>query len=286
MATTKESLTVRTTCKVGACEPYCGIEMTVDDGRITSVKPDKAHPISEGYFCRKGHHVLDYQYDPDRLLSPTRPASGGGWESVTWETATTDIGTRLRAIVDAHGPRSIATYWGNAADSVNITLARTFANAFGSPNSFNVLSLEFTDRAAVASRLFGVEGLMLQPDADNTSFALLLGTNPVVTQGMALLQRRPHIRADLRDIQRRGGTLVVVDPRRTETAELADRHLAIRPGTDLYLLVAMIKRILETGADDSEFLDAHTSGIKVWRSLAANFTIDDAAHITGIDAGR
>jgi anaerobic selenocysteine-containing dehydrogenase len=277
------AVTIRTTCKVGACEPYCGIEADVVDGRIVDVRGDKLHPVSKGYLCVKGHHILEYQNDPDRLLHPLRRTSSG-WERTDWSTATNEIGRQLRAIADQHGPDSVATYWGNAADSANIVLALTTAGAFGSRNAYNVLSLEFTDRGASAARVYGDEGLMLQPDADHTHHALLLGTNPAATQGMALLQRRPRIRGDLRSIQRRNGTVTVVDPRRTETAELADHHLAIRPGTDLHLVVAMICHILEAGLHDREFCDLHTSGLDRWLGLIPASGIDDAAGICELPA--
>ncbi len=275
--------TYRTTCKVGACEPFCGLEVDVQEGRMVAVRPDREHPITRGYSCIKGMRVLDYQNDPDRLLHPIR-RSQDGWERISWATASDEIGRKLRAIRDAHGPAAIATYWGNACDSTAISLTNTFCSAFGSPNSFNVLSLEYTDRGAVAERMFGNENFILQPDAGRADFALLLGTNPLVTQGMTLLQRRPRIIGDFRAIQRRGGKVVVVDPRRTETAKVADEHLAIRPGTDLFLLVGMLKRILDTGAFDAAFVEGHAVGLDVWRELLEKFDLDDAAEITGISS--
>ena len=273
--------TVRTTCKVGACEPFCGIEMDVDDGRIVAVRPDKRHPISRGYWCIKGAQVAAYQNDPDRLLHPLR-RTGEGWERVAWRDATRDIGRRLRALRDRFGPRAVATYWGNACDSATITLTNTFCSAFGSPNSFNVLSLEYTDRGAVAERVLGDENLTLQPDADHAHFALLLGTNPLVTQGMTLLQRRPRIAGALKGIQARGGRVVLVDPRRTETARLADEHIAIRPGTDLFLLLGMLHRIVTTGTYDAAFIERHAHGFDDWRRVLAALDADDLARITGV----
>jgi len=275
--------TYRTTCKVGACEPFCGIEVDVEDGKMVAVRPDRAHPITKGYSCIKGMRVLDYQNDPDRLLHPIR-RSATGWERISWATATDEIGHKLRAIREAHGPAAIATYWGNACDSTTISLANTFCSAFGSPNSFNVLSLEYTDRGAVAERMLGNENFILQPDAGRSDFALLLGTNPLVTQGMTLLQRRPRIIGDFRSIQGRGGKVVVVDPRRTETAKVADEHHAIRPGTDLFLLVGMIKRILQAGTYDEVFVEQHTTGLDSWRELVAKFDFNQAAEITGISS--
>lgn len=274
-------ITHRTTCKVGACEPFCGVEVDVEAGRLTGIRPNPDHPITQGYVCIKGMHVPDYVNHAERLLHPMARGPAG-LARVDWEVATREIGERLRKLCDEHGPRAIATYWGNAADSVSITLANTFCHAFGSPNSFNVLSLEYTDRGAVAERVLGNENLILQPDADRASFALLLGTNPLVTQGMTLLQRRPHIGAALRGIRKRGGRVVVVDPRRTETVRIADEQLAIRPGTDLFLLVAMIRRILERGLFDRAYVERHATGVDAWRDATAKVDPSWVAELTGI----
>ena len=273
--------TVRATCKIGACEPFCGLELDVENGTIVAARPDSSHPITAGYACIKGMHVPDYQNDPDRLLHPMRRGAEG-WQRIPWESATTEIGRKLRALRDEHGPRAIATYWGNAADSVSISLANTFCHAFGSPNSFNVLSLEYTDRGAVAERVLGNENLILQPDAARARYALLLGTNPVVTQGMTLLQRRPRIAGDLKAVQRAGGKVVVVDPRRTETVKIADEHVAIRPGTDLFFLLGILRRIIESDSYDRSFIDAHTAGFEVWREIVAGIDLDDVARLTGV----
>jgi len=275
----------RTSCKIGACEPFCGLALEVENGRVISVRPDHDHPVTRGYACIKGMHVGDYVNDPERLLHPLRRGRRG-LERVSWDAALREIGAKLRSLRDAHGPRSIATYWGNASDSTAITLANTFCHAFGSPNSFNVLSLEYTDRGAVAERVLGNENLILQPDAGRARFALLLGTNPLVTNGMTLLQRRPRISADLKAIQRSGGKVVVVDPRRTETARVADEHVPIRPGTDLFLLVAMIRRILESGHADQAFLDRYTTGHEHWMTLVQGLDPTRAARITDVPADQ
>lgn len=275
--------TVRTTCKIGACEPFCGLEIDVDAGRLVAVRPDAAHPISRGYACIKGMRVLDYQNDPDRLLHPIKRRDGR-WEQIDWAQATREIGEKLRAIRDEHGPTAIATYWGNACDSNVIALTNNFCSAFGSPNTFNVLSLEYTDRGAVAEAMLGNENYILQPDAGNANYALLLGTNPVVTQGMTLLQRRPRIRSDFQSIQRRGGQVVVVDPRRTETVAVADEHIAVRPGTDLFFLLGVISAVVNEGATDSGFIDAHTVGFEWWQRFARAYDLDRAAQITDVPA--
>lgn len=273
--------TIKTVCKVGACEPICGIEVDVLDGTMVDVRPDKEHPLSQGYACVKGMNLLGYQNSPDRLKHPLR-RTPTGWIQATWDEAIAAIGTKLRSLADTHGARSIATYWGNSADSVAITMANTFCHAFGSPNSYNVLSLEYSDRGVVAHELYGNENLILQPDVSRAKYAILLGTNPLVTQGLTLLQRRPHVGADLKAAKANGGTLVVVDPRRTQTAQLADIHLAIRPGTDLYFLLGLIRTIIEERLYDREFVAAHVTGFDRWEELADELTIERAAEITTI----
>jgi len=273
--------TVATQCKVGACEPFCGIEVDVDAGRLVAVRPDDQHPLSEGYLCIKGAHLLGYQNSPDRVTHPLARKSGR-LQQVSWASAIEEIGGRLRAIADRHGPRAVATYWGNAADSQAITMANTFCHAFGSPNSFNVLSLEYTDRGAVAERLYGNENLILQPDVTRAKYALLLGTNPLVTQGLTLLQRRPHVGADLKEAMREGGKVVVVDPRKTQTARMASEHLPIRPGTDFYFMLALIHVILAEKLYDRAFVEARTQGLEAWLEIAKRMPPDRAASITGI----
>jgi anaerobic selenocysteine-containing dehydrogenase len=248
---------------------------------MLSVRPDPNHPVTKGYACIKGMHVQDYQNDPDRLLHPQK-RSAAGWEQLSWERATAEIGQKLRSIRAQHGPGAVATYWGNAADSLSITLTNTFCQGFGSPNSFNVLSLEYTDRGAVAQRVLGNENLILQPDPSRAHFALLLGTNPLVTNGMSLLQRRPRIGGELQAIRRRGGKVVVVDPRRTETARVADLHLAIRPGTDLFLLLGMIQRILRTGRFQEAYVRHHAVGLERWLELAESLELGPLLERTGI----
>lgn len=275
--------TIKTVCKVGACEPICGLEVDVENGKMVDVRPDKQHPLSEGYVCVKGMNLLGYQNSPDRLQHPLR-RDGDRWVRASWQDAITAIGRKLRSLADTRGPRSIATYWGNSADSIAITMANTFCHAFGSPNSYNVLSLEYTDRGVVAHELYGNENLILQPDIARAKFAILLGTNPVVTQGLTLLQRRPHIADDLKAARAAGGKLVVVDPRHTQTTRLADLHLPIRPGTDLFLILALIRTIIDEQLYDRAFVQAHVTGFDTWEQLAHEMTASRAEEITTIAA--
>lgn len=273
--------TVKGICKFGACEPQCGMEFDIEDNIILRVRPDKDHPISKGYACKKGMAIPEYQNDPDRLLYPEK-RTNGILEKTDWGTATTEIGQKLRELLDRYGPTSIATYWGNAADTSAMVVANTLCSSLGSPNSFNVLSLEYTDRGIVADELFGDQTLIFQPDADETDFALLLGTNPLVTQGMSLLQRRPRIGGDLKNIQKRGGKVVVVDPRETETTKISDQHIMIRPGTDLFLLLGMMRHIVEHKLFDEEFVNSRTKGFTDWVEIVQGISLKRISEITEI----
>ena len=274
--------TVKGICKFGACEPQCGMEFDIEDNIILRVRPDQDHPISKGYVCKKGMAVPEYQNDPDRLLYPEKRINGT-LQRTDWGTATTEIGQKLRNLLDQYGPTSIATYWGNAADTSVMVVANTLCSSLGSPNSFNVLSLEYTDRGAVAEELFGDQTMIFQPDANDTDFALLLGTNPLVTQGMSLLQRRPRIGGDLKDIQRRGGKVVVVDPRETETTKISDQHIMIRPGTDLFLLIGMMKHIIEHEIYDKTFVHNRTKGFSRWSTIVTSISMKEVSDITEIE---
>lgn len=160
-------------------------------------------------------------------------------------------------------------------------MANTFCHAFGSPNSYNVQSLEYTDRGVVAHELCSNQNLILQPDVAPAKFAILLGTNSLVTQGLTLLQRRPHVGADLKQSKAAGGKLVVVDPRSTQTTSLADWYVAIRPGTDLYFLLALIRTIVDERLYD---VAEHTTGFDTWKELALEMTADRTEEITSVPA--
>ncbi|MCG8314327.1 MAG: molybdopterin-dependent oxidoreductase [Pseudomonadales bacterium] len=280
-----EPKTTLTNCKVGACEPQCGIKTTVRDNRIIAVEPDPDHPISQGYICKKGMAIPEYVHDPDRLRTPEK-RSGFNFEPISWASASQEIGATLKQIHQQYGSNAIATYWGNAADTSGILMADTLCSAFGSPNSFNVLSLEYTDRGMVAEHMFGNEYLILQPDAAHADFALLLGTNPLVTQGMTLLQRHPRIAMSLKAIQQRGGKVIVVDPRQTETTKIADLHVPIVPGTDVFFLAGLVKYLIEGQHYDAAYSQAYTRDIVPLTHLLNDISWETISEKTGVPSDQ
>src|SRR3954463_12748157 len=200
------------------CEAHCGMIATVDDGRVTKLRPDPDHPLSAGYACPKGIAMTDVQNDPDRVLHPLRKTSSGEFERVSWHDAMSDIGERLRAVRDAHGPASIGWYMGNpGAFSYSHTLwVKGFLEALGSPHLYTAGSQDVNNRFAASALLYGSPLVVPIPDLQRTRFLFIVGANPMVSHGSVL--PAPRVRAQLHEVPRRGGRVVVVDPRRTETA--------------------------------------------------------------------
>src|SRR3954464_8631303 len=174
-----------TFCRI--CEAHCGMVATVEDGRVTQLRPDAEHPLSSGYACPKGIAMTDVQNDPDRVLHPLRKTPGGDFERVTWDQALTDIGDRLRAVKREHGSESIGWYMGNpGAFSYSHTLwVKGFLDALGSPHYYSAGSQDVNNRFAASALLYGSPLVVPIPDLKHTSFMLMVGANPLVSHGPA-----------------------------------------------------------------------------------------------------
>src|SRR3954470_21184702 len=273
---------VVTFCRI--CEAHCGMVATVEDGRVTKLRPDPEHPLSRGYACPKGIAMTDFQNDPDRVTHPLRRRpDGSGFERVSWDEALADIGARLRGIRAEHGPASIGWYMGNpgAFSYSHVLWVKGFLDALGSPHYYTAGSQDVNNRFAASALMYGSPLVVPIPDLQRTSFLLMLGANPLVSHGSVLTA--PRVREQLHDINGRGGRVVVVDPRRTETARQFE-HVAITPDTDAWLLLAMLRVIFEEGLADDAFLADHTEGADRLRALAAPHTPESVAARTGVDA--
>src|SRR5215211_3522911 len=272
---------VVTFCRI--CEAHCGMVATVDDGVVTKLRPDPDHPLSKGYACPKGIAMTEVQNDPDRVLHPLKRGADGSFERVSWAAAMADITSRLRAVRDRHGPDSIGWYMGNpGAFSYSHTLwVKGFLDALGSRHYYTAGSQDVNNRFAASALLYGSPLLVPIPDLERTSFLFMVGANPMVSHGSVLTA--PRVRDQLNDITRRGGRVVVVDPRRTETARQFE-HVPITPDTDAWLLLAMLQVIFVEGLVDDGFLAGQAAGADRLRALAAPHTPESVAARTGIDA--
>jgi anaerobic selenocysteine-containing dehydrogenase len=271
-----------TYCRI--CEPLCGLVATVEDGRLTKVRPDEDNPVSRGYACPKGIAMAEVQNDPDRVLHPLRRRADGEFERVAWDEALDDIGARLKAIVDERGPDSVGWYFGNpGAFSYSHTLwVVGFLKALGTTHYYSAGSQDVNNRFAASALLYGSPALVPVPDLTRTAFLLIIGANPLVSHGSVL--SAPRIREQLLAIEERGGRVVVVDPRRTATARQFE-HVPVRPDADAWLLMSILQVIFEEGLADRAFIERHTRGAGSLERLAADFPPEETEAHTGVGAG-
>src|SRR4051794_996750 len=270
-----------TFCRI--CEAHCGMVATVEDGRVTQLRPDPEHPLSSGYACPKGIAMTDVQNDPDRVLHPLKRGPSGDFERVTWDEALADIGARLRRVRDDHGPGSIGWYMGNpGAFSYSHTLwVKGFLDALGSPHYYSAGSQDVNNRFAASALLYGSPLVVPIPDLQRTTFLLMLGANPMVSHGSVLTA--PRVRDQLHAIAARGGRVVVVDPRRTETARQFE-HVAVTPDADAWLLLSLLQVIFEERLADRRFLAGWTSDADHLEELARPHAPEATAQRTGVPA--
>ena len=256
---------------------------TVEEGRVTKLRPDPDHPLSKGYACPKGIAMTEVQNDPDRVLHPLRRRPDGSFEPVSWEDAMADITTRLKRIHGERGADGIGWYMGNpGAFSYSHTLwVKGFLDAIGSPHYYTAGSQDVNNRFAASALLYGTPLVVPIPDLARTRFLFMLGANPLVSHGSVLTA--PRVKNQLHALVDRGGRVVVVDPRRTETARQFE-HVPIVPDTDAWLLLAMLHTIFEEGLADQGFLARHADGAGALAQLARPHGPDQAAARTGIEA--
>ena len=265
------------------CEAMCGLTLEVEGGRVVSIRGDADDPFSRGHICPKGVALGDVHADPDRLRQPMR-RTPGGWQAIGWDEALDEAATRLREVQRAHGRDAVAVYQGNPTVHNYGTLlyAPGFIRALGTRNRFSATSVDQLPHHLAAYFMFGHFLLLPIPDIDRTDFFLVLGANPAVSNGS--LMSAPDAAGRIKAVRRRGGTVVVVDPRRSETADLADRHHFIRPGTDALLLLALLHVVFAEGLEKPGRLADVAEGLDTVRALAADFAPERVSSATGIAA--
>jgi anaerobic selenocysteine-containing dehydrogenase len=228
------------------CEATCGLVLEVDDDRIGRVTGDDQHPLSGGYLCPKGAAFGELDADPDRLTRP-RIRSGDDWRDVDWDEAFAFIDDRLRYVDDTHGRDSVALYLGNP--NVHTLAGQLYTRPFRQalrPGMFVTAStVDQMPKHRACGEMFGDPAAIPVPDIDRTDLLLVFGADPMMSNGSVWTV--PDIPGRLRALRKRGGRLVVVDPRRSRTAARADLHLPIRPTTDAILLAAMVTVLFQEG---------------------------------------
>ncbi|WP_371405532.1 molybdopterin-dependent oxidoreductase [Kribbella sp. NBC_00662] len=268
----------RTSCNL--CEAICGVLVTVEDGRVTDIRGDESDPLSHGHICPKAVALRDLQEDPDRLTTPVRRTSDG-WQEIGWDAAYELVVDKLTGIQKEHGRNSIGVYLGNPnVHSLGaLTHMPTMVRQLRTRNKFSATSIDQLPHMLSSYLLYGHQLMVAVPDIDRTSYLLMLGANPLASNGS--MMTAPGFGRRLKDVRKRGGKVVVIDPRRTETAVVADEHHFVRPGTDAAFLLALIHEVISLGAArPAEYVD----GLATVEAVVEAWTPERAAGITGIPA--
>jgi anaerobic selenocysteine-containing dehydrogenase len=269
------------TCNL--CEAMCGIRIEVENDRILSIKGDDLDPFSRGHICPKAVALQDIHTDPDRLKHPIRRVKDG-WEQIKWEDAFDEVANRIREIQKKYGNNSVATYIGNPTvhNYGSLLFGLPFLRSLRTRNRFSATSVDQLPHHLVAYWMFGHQLLLPIPDLDRTDFFVIMGANPLVSNGS--LMTVPDVRKRLEAIRKRGGKITVIDPRRTETASIADQHYFIRPGTDALFMLAILQTLFSEKLIAPGRIANFMDGLDEVRNLVSAFSPEVAAKATGIDA--
>jgi anaerobic selenocysteine-containing dehydrogenase len=263
------------------CATNCGLEVQVKEDCIAKVRGDKSNPFSKGYTCSKGLTVGKLVNHKQRVKTPLKRMPDASYAPISWERAISEIAAKLRDIIERHAPEAVALMGGGGqANHLDFVYAVGFLNLLGSRRHFHVLAQEFTQKYWVNGLVFGSEGIDYEENWHRSEVILVMGSNPWMSHGF---QRSRVMIREIADDPKR--TLIVVDPRRHETAEKADMHLQIRPGTDLYFLLALLNVIVKEGLVDDAFLAGHARGWEDARFIADLATPADAAKLCDLKEG-
>ncbi|RBP26464.1 anaerobic selenocysteine-containing dehydrogenase [Marinobacter pelagius] len=265
------------------CEAMCGVAIEVKDGHIASIKGDENDPLSKGHICPKAVALQDLHEDPERLRQPMRKTASG-WQKIGWDEAFDLVARRLDQTRKEHGRNSIGVYLGNPNVHNHGSLVATmpFLRAIGSQNRFSATSNDQLPHMLASLEMFGHQILFPIPDIDNTDLFICIGANPMASNGS--LMTVPDVRGRLKALKRRGGKLVVIDPRRTETAKLADEFHFIRPGNDALLLMAMVNTLFEENLVDPGPAERLVKDLELLQLAAVPYTPEAVSGHTGIEA--
>jgi len=270
------------------CEATCGLEITTRGDQVVRIRGDRDNPFSQGFICPKGSSLKQLHEDPDRLRAPLirrgdDPATAT-WDEVSWPEAFAEVERGLTGVLDAHGRDAVALYFGNpsAHTLAGVLYNRTIVKALGSRNLYSASTVDQMPKHVSSGLMFGNPLFIPVPDLDRTDYLLMLGANPWESNGS--LCTAPDFPGRVKAIQARGGKVVVVDPRRSRTAEEADEHVAIRPGADAHLLVAMANVVVTDGLVDLGPVADHVAGLDDVCAAVAPFTPDAVAPLCGIEA--
>ena len=268
------------------CEAMCGLEIEHEGDKIISVKGDKNDPFSKGSICPKGALIHHLHEDPDRLKKPLKKSANGGWDELSWTDALDYTAEKIVQIQKKYGRDAIALYLGNP--TVHNFGAMMFVGELkrmlGTKNNFSPTSMDQLPHHFIGYYMFGHPLNIPIPDVDRTQHLIMIGANPIASNGSIMSGCGPVER--IKKIQQGGGKVILIDPRRNETARQVDQHLFIRPGKDVYLLLAMLHLIIDNDWVSLEHLPDHITSLDKLKNIAQRYTPQLAEEWTGISAAK
>ena len=263
------------------CEAMCGIEIKLENQKIIAITGDKKDPFSKGHICPKATALQDLYEDPDRILNPMQ-RTPLGWEKISWKKAYSTIAEKIKKIQSTHGLNAVGIYLGNpnAHNMGSLLTVSTFIKSLKSKNVFSATSVDQLPHHIVAHKLFGHSLLMPIPDINFTNYMVIIGGNPLASNGSIMTVA--DVKNKIKNIQTRGGKVVVVDPRKTETAAIASEHHFIKPGSDVLFLLAILNTIFEKKLSNYGKLESITPHIQEVEQYVKTYTPERTAPLTGI----
>ncbi|MCP5040476.1 MAG: molybdopterin-dependent oxidoreductase [bacterium] len=273
--------TCSTFCRI--CESMCGLEVEVEDGRVTNIRPNEKHVATGGFACLKGLNQHKLYDSPDRLQYPEKRV-GDRWERISWGQALGEIGAKVATLRDERGPDSVGMYVGTAAgfNMLHPIFAQGFMQGLDSKSMYASSTQDCSNKFAVAQQIYGFPFSQAYPDVDRTECLIVVGANPVVSKWAFLQVPNPIKR--IREIKGRGGRVFVVDPRRTETAKIAGEHLFIQPNTDVFFYLSFLNCVIEQGGVARDRVARYMKGFDPLEKLARAWPAERTEPVTQIPA--
>jgi len=267
------------------CEAICGLEITTEDDKIISIKGDKQDPLSRGFICPKGTAMQDVQNDPNRLRKPIKKVNGE-WQEISFEEAFELVAEKVVTTQKNFGENSVGLYLGNPTvhNYGSLTHGPGFSRVLKTLNRFSATSLDQLPMQLTCFLMYGHQFLIPVPDIDNCDYFLMIGANPLASNGS--IWTVPDIPSRIKDLKARNGELVVIDPRKTETAHVSTEHIFIRPGTDALFLMALIHSVFEQGLVNTGHLSKQLANLDKVEQAAQTFKPETVEKITGISADK
>ncbi|MCF6214056.1 MAG: molybdopterin-dependent oxidoreductase [Flavobacteriaceae bacterium] len=267
------------TCNL--CEAMCGLEITYKNTEIIAIKGDKKDPLSRGHICPKATALEDLYHDKDRLKTPIKRTEKG-WIDISWEEAFDEVATQIKNIQKKYGKNAVGSYRGNpTVHNIGLMLfGAPFMQSVGSNQKYTATSVDQLPHHFASLMMFGHYLMFPIPDIDRTDFMLIMGANPAASNGS--IMTAPDFSKRLKAIQNRGGKVVVVDPRFTETSKIATTHHFIKPGKDALLLLAMLNVIFDENLADAKHLKNHINGWNTVKEIVSNYPPEKVATSTGM----